>query len=198
MNVLAQGLWTVDEFLAWAARQEGRHEFDGIRPVAMTGGTARHNRITTNIHAALRFRLRGTPCSFFGPDLGVRTTGETVRFPDALVTCTKFPDTARLAPDPVVVFEVLSAESGRRDRIEKVREYAAVPSIRRYVMVESASGGLLVLHRAHGRDPWIAQALNADAALALPEISIELAVAEFYRDVDFSDPDAADRPSVPD
>ena len=194
MNVVARRSWTAEEFLAWAGGQEGRHEFDGTRPVAMTGGTARHNRITTNIHAALGSRLRGTPCSFFGPDLGVRTVGETVRFPDALVTYTKFPDTARLAPDVVVVFEVLSAESGRRDRIEKVREYAAVPSIRRYVMVESASGGLLVLHRDHGGDPWIAQALNADAVLALPEAGIELAVAEFYEDVDFSDPDAADRP----
>jgi len=30
---------TVDEFLAWEQRQEGRYEFDGFRPVAMTGGT---------------------------------------------------------------------------------------------------------------------------------------------------------------
>ena len=43
--------WTAKQFLAWAARQEERYEFDGQRPVAMTGGTARHNRITTNIHS---------------------------------------------------------------------------------------------------------------------------------------------------
>ncbi len=43
-------------------------EVDGQRPVAMTGGTARHSRITINIHTALRARLRGTRCSHYGPD----------------------------------------------------------------------------------------------------------------------------------
>jgi Uma2 family endonuclease len=110
MNVALSKPWTADQFLAWAARQEERYEFDGIRPVAMTGGTANHSRITTNIHAALRSRLRGTPCSYFGPDLGVRTAGDKVRYPDALITCAKFPGTEQIAPDVVVVFEVLSSD----------------------------------------------------------------------------------------
>jgi hypothetical protein len=29
---------TGEEFLAWEVRQEGRYEFDGFPPVAMTGG----------------------------------------------------------------------------------------------------------------------------------------------------------------
>ena len=187
MNVALTKPWTVEQFLAWAAKQEGRYEFDGQRPVAMTGGTARHNRITTNIHAALRSRLRGTPCSYFGPDLGVRTIGEAVRFPDALITCTKFPDTERIAPDFVVVFEVLSPESGRRDHIEKVREYAAVASILHYAIVESSGSGLLVLHRKRGNDPFTALTLAGEDTLTLPEIGIQIPVAEFYEDVDFED-----------
>jgi Uma2 family endonuclease len=132
MTILLQRPWTAGQFLDGAARQEGRYEFDGLQPVAMTDGQARHNRITLNIHAALRERLRGTPCSFFGPDLALRTIREKVRCPDALIICTKFPDTDRVVPDVVVVFEGLSPESGHRDRIEKLREYAAVASIRRY------------------------------------------------------------------
>jgi len=119
MNVALQRPWTIEQFLNWAGAQDGRYEFDGVQPVAMTGGNARHNRVTTNIHAALRYRLRGTPCAYYGPALGVQTIGSTVRYPDALVTCTKFPDTDRLAPDVRVVFEVLSPSSGRTDRIEK-------------------------------------------------------------------------------
>ncbi|MFL5282314.1 MAG: Uma2 family endonuclease [Rhodopila sp.] len=56
-------LWTAREFLAWAARQEERYEFDGQQPVAMTGGTARHNRISHNIYLALGTRLRGKRCT---------------------------------------------------------------------------------------------------------------------------------------
>src|SRR3954447_17880 len=160
--------WTAREFLAWAARQEERYEFDGQRPVAMTGGTARHNRISHNIYFALGTRLRGKRCTPYGPDLGVQTIGEKVRCPDALITCTKFPDTEQLAPDVVIVFEVISGDSGRRDRIEKVREYAAIPSIRRYVIVESVSKGLLVLHRRHGSAAFTALALTEDDTLDLP------------------------------
>jgi len=187
MNVVLTKPWTVDQFLSWAARQEGSFEFVGRQAVGMTGGTARHNRITTNIHAALRSRLRGTPCSYYGPDLGVRTIGENVRFPDALITCTKFPDTERVAPGVVIVFEVLSADSGRRDRIEKVPEYAAVASIRRYVIVESSSSGLLVLHRREGDAAFTALTLTGEDTLTLPEVGIEVPVAEFYDDVDFAE-----------
>jgi Uma2 family endonuclease len=187
MNVAFSKPWTAEQFLAWADTQEGRYEFDGSRPVAMTGGTAHHSRVTLNIHAALRSRLRGTRCSFFGPDLGVKTIGDAIRYPDALVTCARFPGTERLAPDVRVVFEVLSAESGRRDRIEKAREYAAVPSILHYIIMESASVGLLVLHRQRGNDAWTELTLTIGDTLRLPEIGVEIPVAEFYEDVDFGD-----------
>jgi Uma2 family endonuclease len=118
MSVTLQKPWTADRFLAWAETQEERYEFDGTRPVAMTCGNARHNRITTNIHAALRSRLRGTPCSYYGPDLGVQTIDSRIRYPDALITCVKFPDTDKIAPNVVVIFEVLSPTSGGTDRIE--------------------------------------------------------------------------------
>ena len=38
--------------------------------------------------------------------------------------------------DPVVVFEVLSESTSRTDRIEKLREYGATPSIQRYIILE--------------------------------------------------------------
>jgi Uma2 family endonuclease len=187
MSVALTKPWTVEQFLSWAASQEGRHEFDGQQPVAMTGGSANHNRITLNIHNALRSRLRGTPCASFGPDLGVMTIGSIIRYPDALITCTKFAGTERIAPDVVVVFEVLSPDSGRRDRIEKVREYAAVASILYYIIVESSSSGLLILPRQRGDDPFTALTLTSEDTLILPEIDVQVPVAEFYEDVDFTD-----------
>jgi hypothetical protein len=44
--------------------------------------------------------------------------------------------------------------SGRTDRIAKVREYAAVPSIKRYVILESTSVGLTVMERSRPEDAW--------------------------------------------
>jgi Uma2 family endonuclease len=190
VDAALQSPWTIEQFLNWASAQDGRYEFDGVQPVAITGGNADHSRVTGNVHAALRSRLRGTGCAPYGPDLGVQTIGSRIRYPDALVTCTKFPGTDQLAPDVRIVFEVLSPTSGRTDRIEKLREYAAVPSIRRYVILETRSPGLLVLHRQQADDPWTATALTSDETLDLPEIGIVIPVAAFYEDVDF-DGDAA-------
>ena len=185
MNVaLCQPSMTRDQFLYWVQTQEGRYEFDGFQPVAMTGGTGNHNRICQNIYFALRSRLRGSGCDVFGPDAGLATVGDSVRYPDALVTCAKFPGSALLIPGVVVVFEVLSPTSGRADRIEKPIEYRAVSSIRRYLILEYRSADLTVFSRADGAVDWTATTLTADKALDIPELGISVPVHEFYEDVD--------------
>jgi Uma2 family endonuclease len=190
MNIPLRRAWTRDEFFAWAAGQEGRYEFDGLAPVAMTGGTINHAMIMRNLHRALDRRLRGGACRPLGPDAGVATVGDAVRYPDALVTCSALDGAALTVPGVVVVFEILSSGTSRTDRIVKVREYAAVASIRRYVIVESTSVGLTVLERDQPGDAWRASTLTEADALRMPEIGIEIPVTECYEDVGF--PDAAE------
>lgn len=187
---------TREQFFAWARADGGRWEFDGFEPVAMTGGTVNHSQITQNALVALRTRLLGSGCRALGPDAGLATIGDTVRYPDALVTCTRVPGDATLVPGVVVVFEVLSPTSGRTDRIVKLREYRAVPSIRRYVILEHASIGLVVLARTNANEDWTATALTAEDTLQMPEIGAEIPVAEFYEGVELSAAadDNADKP----
>jgi Uma2 family endonuclease len=85
------------------------------------------------------------------------------------------------------VFEILSPDSGRRDRIEKVREYAVVATITRYIIVESTSIGVLVLHRQTAGAAFTALPLTADDMLELPEANIGFPVAELYEDITFLD-----------
>ena len=185
MNIPIQKSWTQGEFFAWAASQEGRFEFDGFRPVAMTGGTAGHSVITQNVHAALRGRLRSSGCRPLGPDAGAATIGTAVRYPDALVTCSPFGREAMTIPGVFVVIEVVSSSTSRTDRILKVREYATVPSIRRYIIVESTTAGLTVMERERPDEAWRVATLTGDDILRMPEIGIEIPVAEFYVDIDF-------------
>jgi Uma2 family endonuclease len=177
---------TRDEFLNWAETQRARYEFNGFEPVAMTGGTRDHSQICQNIYAALRSRLMGSGYVSLGPDTGVATIGDAVRYPDALVTCTKGPGTDRLIPGVVVVFEVLSPSSGRIDRIEKLLEYRIVPTIRRYVILEHSSAAMTVYARANGEDPWTATALTGGDVLSMPEIGIAVPVEAFYEGTDLT------------
>jgi len=179
--------WTQDEFCTWAATKEGRYEFDGFRPVAMTAGTVGHAVIIRNLARALDQRLRGGTCQPLGPEAGVATVGTAVRYPDALVTCAKLDNNALTVPGVVDVFEVLSASTSRTDRIIKVREYAAVASIRRYVILESTSVGLTVLERNRPDEAWRVTTLTTGEILGMPQIDIEVPIAEFYEDVSFAE-----------
>jgi Uma2 family endonuclease len=187
MNVALRKPWTQEQFFSWAETQDTRYEFDGFQPVAMTGGNVNHNRVMWGLHRALDRRLRrgSGPCEPLGPDAGVETVNKAVRYPDALVTCSKVDGDSRLVPGVVVIFEILSPTSGREDRIVKVREYAAVPSIRRYVILESTSAGLTVLEHDRAEETWRASTLTNDDTLRMPEISIEIPVAEIYEGIEF-------------
>jgi len=57
LNVVLRKPMTVAEFLARESRQQLRNEFDGLEPVAMTGGRVAHDRITCNLQKALDARL---------------------------------------------------------------------------------------------------------------------------------------------
>lgn len=58
---------TIETFLAWEERRELRWEFDGVEPVAMTGGSNEHEVIGNNLRAALLTALRGKRCGMRGP-----------------------------------------------------------------------------------------------------------------------------------
>lgn len=188
---------TREQFLDWAELQEERYEFDGFVPVAMTGGTRQHGLICHNLYAALRQRLRGSGCQPLGPDAGIPTIGEAVRYPDALVTCTKGLGSDRLIEDVIVAFEVLSPTSGRTDRIVKVREYRAVTSLRRYLILEYSSAAVTIHARTSPDDAWTTTIALAEDSIELPEIGLTIPVAELYEGIVFGGPDSGPTPVTP-
>jgi Uma2 family endonuclease len=190
MNVALRKPMTLEQFLAWEEKRELRYEFDGFRPVAMTGGTDVHEAIGGTLRALLREHLRGKPCRVRGPTMKIEVMGR-IRYPDAFVYCTPVPPDETVIKDPVVVFEVLSPGTSRTDRIEKLREYQATESIRRYVILEQDSMAATVFVR-HGPD-WNARALTAGDSLRMPEIDAEIALSDIYADVQLNALDADDQ-----
>lgn len=194
MNVALHN-WTQEEFFAWAESQDTRYEFNGFQPVAMTGGFNNASAIGVNLILALGTRLRGSGCRPLGPDAGVETLNRAVRHPDALITCTKFNGTDKTVPGVLVVFEVVGdiADASRADRITRVREYAAVPSMRRYVILESSSIGLTVMERTAPDQAWRTTVLTNSDILRIPETNIEIPVSEFYEGITFPDQEDASK-----
>lgn len=184
MSVALHKPMTRQAFLDWEERQELRWEFDGFEPVAMTGGTLAHSAIERNLIMAVGGRLRGKPCQLFTSNLKIAVAG-SVRYPDAFVICTQVPPRATVVTDPVVVFEVLSPSTATVDRTVKNEEYRDTPSIQRYVMLEQERQAATVFSRA-GND-WVGHIFSGDAILTMPEIGIDLPLAELYEGVTFTD-----------
>ncbi len=172
---------SVDAFLDWEERQELRHEFDGAAPLAMVGGTEAHALIAGNIAFALRSRLP-PGCRIYGSDLKLRMAA-SVRYPDAMVVCRPASLRATFVTDPVVVFEVLSDSTSYTDRLVKSREYRDIATLARYVIVEQSAIGAMVFERPDWRGQPI---LGGEARLAMPELGIDIALAELYAGLDFA------------
>ncbi|HEX5327655.1 MAG TPA: Uma2 family endonuclease [Acetobacteraceae bacterium] len=182
MNVALRKPMTLPQFLAWEERQELRYEFDGVQPVARTGGTAAHSAIQRNLLVALGSRLRGKPCQPHGSELKIEVAGR-IRYPDAFVVCMLVPPRATVVAAPVVVFEILSESTANTDLVETNQEYRATPSIRRYVIVEQDKPGAVAFVRK--AEDWVCDILSDPGAmLSLPEIGIELPLAELYEGIE--------------
>ena len=161
MNLALRKPMTLAEFLEWEERQPLRYEFDGVGPVAMTGGTYGHSTVQGNLATALGGLCEASRVDFHGSDLKFQVAEGHVRYPDGMVVCSPVDRTATVVHDPIVVFEVLSPSTARDDRIVKAREYQATPSVQRYVMLEQDSVSATVYARSG--EMWTHDILVADS-----------------------------------
>jgi Uma2 family endonuclease len=182
--------WSQSRYLAWVEEQpEHAHfEFDGARPVAMAPATVGHNRVGRNLRNAISAKLPiGTPCDVYGPQDAIETVGGALREPDAFIACSRPARNGIVVPAPVVVFEVLSPgrENRRRDEQEKVDEYESVPTILRYVVVESERRGFQIFWREPGDREWHRGAPEIGGLIGVPEFGIELDLDTVYAGIEF-------------
>lgn len=133
----AQKLMSEEEYLAFEAKSKIRHEFMDGEIYAMAGASRRHNLATTNISTELNLQLRETDCEVYASDFRVKIREGHNVYPDVAVAYgeieTESSDTTLL--NPVVVFEVLSKTTEKRDRGDKAEDYFKLESLQDYVLV---------------------------------------------------------------
>jgi len=179
---------TVEEFLAWEERQELRHELVGGEIRMKSGAAEGHNDIADNVQAILRAALTGRRCRARRADMKIRTPGAHVLYPDMLVSCTKRGRHETVIDDPVVVVEVSSPSTEKRDDTTKRWAYQEVPTMRHVVFVSSESH-LVEVASANPDGSWTSIFYRGlDAAAVMPAIEAELPLALVYEGVDLSTP----------
>lgn len=148
---------TISEFQAWAdsreaslAHDEPKWElFDGI-PEMQESERWAHVRTKIAVMMALKQAIdaAGLSCEVGIDGLGVAIGPKEMYVPEAVV----FPrgriaDDDRLAPDPIIVVEVLSPSSRAKNLGTKARGYTRVATIEHYLVVDADARHVLHYRR---------------------------------------------------
>ncbi len=176
-----------EEYLAAEVLAEVKHEYLGGAVYAMAGASEAHNIIAMNLYGVLHRQLRGKPCQPFGSDMKVRLRpldATYFYYPDAMIACDPTDVGHGWRERPAALFEIISEETRRVDEREKRVPYLQLPSLTAYVRIEQDRAEVLVDRRT--ADGWQTERLcGAEAVVRLPELGVELPLADLYERVTF-------------
>jgi Uma2 family endonuclease len=176
MNSLAVKRMSVAEFLVWAQDQhKGRFELIDGQPVAKPPLRAGHVEAKLNAANALTAAIgrAGIPCKAYVEGLAVVVDGSTSYLPDALVNCGERPATGTMiAPNPVIVVEVLSPSTRGIDTTVKLAGYFRVASLAHYLIVDLGQRHIVHYQRQADRTVTVTVIAEGDIALDPPGISV--------------------------
>lgn len=137
IQAIAESLMSEAEYLAFEAKSKIKHEFMDGEIYAMAGASRGHNLATTNISRILGNALIETDCEVYASDFRIKIRDGHNVYPDVAVACgeieTEGNETTLL--NPIVVFEVLSKSTEKRDRGDKAEDYLKLNSLQDYVLV---------------------------------------------------------------
>lgn len=171
-----------EEFLAWAAQQpRGRFERIGGRVVAMSPERFGHVRAKTAVWAALRDAIAaaGVDCEAVGDGVTISVDADTDYEPDVSVNCGEAAgDEAIVAPNPVVVVEVVSPSSKTVDTGAKFMDYFRVTSIRHYLVLRTDQR--MVVHHRRRDDGVIESRLLGQGPISLDPPGITVQAESFF------------------
>ena len=177
---------TAQEYLAWEAKQEFRHEYVDGDILAMTGGSIPHNIIALNFYRALFPHLRQRGCQANVSDVKVQARPNSRYFyPALIVTCNSDDLKSRdFIQHPTIIIEVLSPSTAVYERTKKLKYYRQIPSLQQYILVDSEEIAVEVYQRGEGK-MWLYYEYEAGEAIALPSIEFECPIEVLYEGVSF-------------
>ena len=174
---------TIDEYLVWDEEREinGRFELHDGRIVKANAERLVHAVIKMKIAAALERSIQraGLPCQALPDGMAVAAGNNSVFEPDAQVYCgAALPGDTLLVPGPVIVVEVLSPSTRRRDIGIKMTRYFLNESIQHYLMVVIEDRK--IVHHKRMPDGDIATRIVAGGDLVLDPPGLVLPVDEIF------------------
>lgn len=188
--------FTRRDFLAWEPEQPTKHEFVAGEVFAQAGARQAHVVVAGNCFAALRQRLRGTPCRAYIADMQLEVErADAVYYPDVMVSCDPQDLAAeRVLHHPRVIVEVLSDSTAAYDRGQKFAAYRLLDSLQEYVLIDPERRSVEIFRRLPSND-WLLATHDSARALVLAALELEIGLDEVFEDLDRLGPAEATAPA---
>ena len=173
-----------EDFFAWEAEQPTKHDYVAGEVFAQAGARQDHVVVAGNCFAALRQKLRGTPCRAYIADMQLEVVqADAVFYPDVMVSCHPEDLTAeRVLHHPRVIIEVLSDSTAAYDRGAKFAAYRLLDSLQEYVLIDPDRRSVEIFRRLPSND-WLLATGDSARGLVLAALELEIGLEEVFEDV---------------
>ena len=173
-----------EDYLQGELESEIKHEYVDGQVYAMTGGTDNHERISGNIFSGVHGFLRGKKCEIFQSGMKASIPNRNFRYPDVMVVCDETSESNLYKECPVIIAEVLSSSTRKKDKTEKMLEFLSIPTLKEYVLIEQDCVDVEVLRQENG---WKPEHYYLGDEVTFTPIEFTISVEEIYERVDNED-----------
>jgi Uma2 family endonuclease len=176
---------TVEEYLKLEVESVVYHEYIAGQAYATVANTENKKIITGNILARLRGYLLGKNCRVFSSEMKVKIEALDVFYhPDICVTCDPSDREKLFKVNPCLIIEIISPETERIHRNEKLMNYQQIKSLEEYVLI-SESEQKVDVYRKYNHQTWFVEQFIITDIMKLSSVGLEMAIADVYEDVEF-------------
>jgi Uma2 family endonuclease len=174
-----------DDYLKNEKVSEIRHEYIDGCLYAMAGASDNHNKVSGNIFLELKSALKkkGSACVVYTGDMRLKQVSKYY-YPDVMVVCSADNKDKYNKTSPVILVEVLSDSTRRKDLTTKRFYYQNIPSLKEYVLIEQDKAEVQVCRK---KDHWYSCYYYLGEEITFESIGVTVSVEDIYYQVEIAD-----------
>lgn len=189
MEILtSERIYSIEEYLEREEKSLEKHEFHNGKITPVSGASFIHNAIAVNVLTALKVTLRGKSGVYHVTNSDTKIWIEDIKkfvYPDVAVV-SGFPVYYKTRTDtitnPLLVIEILSPGTQKKDRVAKFSSYCTMVSVEEYVLIDQNQTLISVFHRKNEWQETVFQGMKQ--SLPLASVDAALTLADIYEGID--------------
>lgn len=173
-----------EEYLAWEANQQDKHEYLAGEVFCMVGVRQVHSIVALNIASELKQQLKGKPCRPHISDMKLQIDAvDAFFYPDIMVSCDERDKRADLYLEhPALIVEVLSESTASYDMGMKFECYRLIPEFKEYVLVDPERVKIW-LYRKNQANEWVLHDFPGNMTVRLESVSCVLQQEDIFEGI---------------